>query len=536
MGNDLNLVLKAKVVKLKVQLDIEGSKLPSQVVAITKSLVNNPVKLKVQLNATVAELTAQVKAIKTRAAGMGAVKIKVDLDSKGAGSLKGSLDNVSKTVGAFNRTYAQQAKQMTASKEKIDKAMKLGNVPTSSGVGNFNNIKQYNNQLKETERILRSKVQGGKDGIFSSAQMRDAQGNLLMFTATLKTADGVVEQIRYKWNSKKKMFTPIDRQTLDASEAQLRRVKVAIAELTAQRDRDMLSTKNKARGSEYDKLINDVKTFKVTLDQATQAQKRLNQAMKEEQYSKNLKSVGTPQQHSMLKNADLATVQRFIEVEKRLGVQSLTTAGTIERQGQQVDVLRVKMMGAGKQVQTYTMHFNRATGALHQFGQASTEINANRNLGIFEQLGIAMKRVPVWMAAMTAFYGTIGSVRAMGREILLVDKSLTELKRVASGNINIETIFKGSVGLSKELGNNIHEIMGAVSDLSRTYGQFNERQLLAVARTATLMSNVSDLGVEDATQTLVGTMNAFNIEAEESIRIVDSLNEVKVYQPPFAVM
>src|SRR5690606_24717447 len=149
-----------------------------------------------------------------------------------------------------------------------------------------------------------------------------------------------------------------------------------------------------------------------------------------------------------------------------------------------------------------------------------------RNLGVFEQLGIAMKRVPVWMAAMTAFYGTIGSVRAMGREILLVDKSLTELKRVASDNINIDTIFKGSVGLSKELGNNIHEIMGAVSDLSRTYGQFNERQLLAVARTATLMSNVSDLGVEDATNTLVGTMNAFNIEAEESIRIVDSLNEV----------
>jgi TP901 family phage tail tape measure protein len=134
--------------------------------------------------------------------------------------------------------------------------------------------------------------------------------------------------------------------------------------------------------------------------------------------------------------------------------------------------------------------------------------------------------VPVWMAAMTAFYGSIRSFRNMVDEILKVDSSITELKRVASSTINIDEIFQGSVDLSKELGNNIHDIMQAVNDLARTYGTMNERQLLAVAKTATLMANVSDLNVEEATQTLVGTMNAFNISAEDSVRIVDSLNEV----------
>src|SRR5690606_7075054 len=142
-------------------------------------------------------------------------------------------------------------------------------------------------------------------------------------------------------------------------------------------------------------------------------------------------------QHKALRNGDYAGVQRLIEREKNLGVQSMKTTGTLERQGQVIDIIRVKMMGTGKQVQAFDVHFNRATGSVHQFGQAMTDMNSNRNLGIFEQLGIAMKRVPVWMAAMTAFYGTIGGIRAMGREILLVDKSLTELKRVASGNINI---------------------------------------------------------------------------------------------------
>ncbi|MBZ4317436.1 phage tail tape measure protein, partial [Mycobacterium tuberculosis] len=36
----------------------------------------------------------------------------------------------------------------------------------------------------------------------------------------------------------------------------------------------------------------------------------------------------------------------------------------------------------------------------------------------------------------------------------------------------------------------------------------------------------SDLTAQEATETLVGTMNAFDIVAEDSIRIVDSLNEV----------
>ena len=80
--------------------------------------------------------------------------------------------------------------------------------------------------------------------------------------------------------------------------------------------------------------------------------------------------------------------------------------------------------------------------------------------------------------------------------------------------------------MSKELGNNIHDIMASIGELARTFGDFNETQLLAITRTATLMSNVSDLSAEEATSSLVGTMNAFNIEAEESIRIVDSLNEV----------
>ena len=125
--------------------------------------------------------------------------------------------------------------------------------------------------------------------------------------------------------------------------------------------------------------------------------------------------------------------------------------------------------------------------------------NANRNLGVFEQLKIAMARVPVWMVAMTAFHGSINTIQQVTSEILKLDQAMTQLARVADSQISIDHMFEGALQMSKELGNNIHDVMGSVNELARTFGHFNERQLLAITHTATLMSNVSDLSAQEAT-------------------------------------
>ena len=64
---------------------------------------------------------------------------------------------------------------------------------------------------------------------------------------------------------------------------------------------------------------------------------------------------------------------------------------------------------------------------------------------------------------------------------------------------------------AKELGANIHDVLEAVGEFARTFGDFNENQLNAITRTATMMSNVSDLNLKQSSESLVGTMNAFNI-------------------------
>jgi TP901 family phage tail tape measure protein len=224
-------------------------------------------------------------------------------------------------------------------------------------------------------------------------------------------------------------------------------------------------------------------------------------------------------------NRDVQALQAYIGQIYKGQVETVKMEQTTDHLGRAVDRLRIKMAGTGKTVKSYVVDLDRANGELRQM-QQGLDYNANRNLGVFEQLRIAMERVPVWMTAMTAFYGSIRAVQAMSREILQVDKALTELKRVASDDIQIDKIFKGAVDLSKQLGNNVHDVMQTLNDFSRTFGEFNERQLLAITNTATLMSNVSELSAIEAGEALISTMNAFNIEAEESIRIVDAFNEV----------
>ncbi len=208
--------------------------------------------------------------------------------------------------------------------------------------------------------------------------------------------------------------------------------------------------------------------------------------------------------------AELATVG-FRDVEK--GARGV------------VQEMTVTFKSKTKEARKMVVELDKVTNQMRVLRDELTH-NPNRNLGFFEQLKIAMERVPTWMVAMTAFYGTIESVRAMTREILEVDKAMTELRRVASASINLDTVFEGAVDIAKELGNNVHDVIQSVNDLARTFGDFNERQLLDITKTATLMANVSDLNAEEATKSLVGTMNAFNIAAGDSIRIVDALNEV----------
>lgn len=220
------------------------------------------------------------------------------------------------------------------------------------------------------------------------------------------------------------------------------------------------------------------------------------------------------------------SIKRYIGEINKAKVASVSFGrDSIDTLGNKIKTFTTTLAGTGSHVKRTTYSVVEGTNEIRKLNDEMVR-NSLQNLGIMEQLRVAVSRVPVWMVAMTAFYGSIASVRAMVTEIIEIDKLMTNIARVTGDQINLDSLFQGAVGLSHELGNNLHDILGAVGEFSRTFGEFNERQLLAITKTAILASNVSELTAQESAESLIGTMNAFNMEAEESIRIVDAMNEV----------
>ena len=226
---------------------------------------------------------------------------------------------------------------------------------------------------------------------------------------------------------------------------------------------------------------------------------------------------------------DTTALKRYFGELKQGEVSTVAVTEKTNQFGQAVNEVKIKMAGTGKTVEAYTFQMNKSNTAtqmaVKETGKAIVD-NENKALGFREQLEIAMKRVPSYILSMQGIYAVVNGFKAVSNEIMEINKQMIEIQRVAGAGINVDNLLTGAIGQAKELGNNVHDILDALGEYSRTFDDLTEQQLLTVTKTAVVMSNVSDLNLSESVSSLVGTMNAFNISAGESLHIVDALNEV----------
>ena len=226
---------------------------------------------------------------------------------------------------------------------------------------------------------------------------------------------------------------------------------------------------------------------------------------------------------------DTGALKRYFGELKQGEVNTISVTEKTNQFGQAVNEVKVRMAGTGKTVEAYTFQINKSNTAtqtvVKETGKA-IEDNQNKSLGFMEQMGIAMKRIPTYILSMQGIFAVVNGFKAVSSEIMEINKQMIEIQRVAGAGINTDNLLSGALAQSKELGNNVHDILDALGEYSRTFDNLSEQQLLTVTKTAVIMSNVSDLKLDESVSSLVGTMNAFNISADESLHIVDALNEI----------
>ena len=107
-----------------------------------------------------------------------------------------------------------------------------------------------------------------------------------------------------------------------------------------------------------------------------------------------------------------------------------------------------------------------------------------------------------------------------------IDIAMTELKKVSDASAGqLAAYFDEATASAKELGSTVKDMIGATADWSRM--GYNLPDSKELGEVAVLYKNVGDgISVEEANSSLVSTLQGFQMNANEAIKIVDSFNEV----------
>ena len=258
----------------------------------------------------------------------------------------------------------------------------------------------------------------------------------------------------------------------------------------------------------------------------------------------------TSAMNSFLDDLDIAKAKyQALNAEARKDSFAVTTSNKIQKLSADMEafakaneraVSSTKMMSTGI---TFADKWNQLTTEMAKGAALSTDEikHLREELGIFgkeaEAAGLkgrnawgkfldSFKVMSSYLSANMVFNMVKRQLRGMAEEVIAVDTAMTELRKVTEAtNADFEKFAKSAAQTGRELGASISDVINATATFARLGESLPDAEELG--RVATLFKNVGDgITEEEAAEDLVSTMKAFNIEAKDSISIVDKFNEV----------
>lgn len=171
----------------------------------------------------------------------------------------------------------------------------------------------------------------------------------------------------------------------------------------------------------------------------------------------------------------------------------------------------------------------RLAGLRTSFAESSNAIkSAGENTKtLSERVGGLAAKFTSWLTVSQIVMKLYSSLKKMVPAVIDIDTAMTELKKVTDETSTVYAKYLDDASVrAKKLGATIADTVTASADFARLGYTLDEAAQLADA--ALVYKNVGD-GIEDvsqASESIISTMKAFGIEAENAISIVDKFNEV----------
>ena len=135
-------------------------------------------------------------------------------------------------------------------------------------------------------------------------------------------------------------------------------------------------------------------------------------------------------------------------------------------------------------------------------------------------------RVRSWVAGDSLFLIT-SSLRQIYQNVVQIDTAMTELRKVTDATSKEYIQFLDDAETrARRLGATLVETVNASADMARL--GYDLQDASDLADTAIVYSNVGDdvESIDEASKSIISTMQGFNIEAKNSMEIIDKFNEV----------
>ena len=145
----------------------------------------------------------------------------------------------------------------------------------------------------------------------------------------------------------------------------------------------------------------------------------------------------------------------------------------------------------------------------------------------FQKLKSGYERFGGWALITKSFMAAINLFKQMVGAVKELDAAMTELKKVtdltASG---YQQFYSQAAAAAKSVGASVSDTINATADFARL--GYNVPDALRLAEAGLMYKNVGD-GINDvsqATESLISTIKAFDLSAEDAMMVVDEFNEV----------
>ena len=169
--------------------------------------------------------------------------------------------------------------------------------------------------------------------------------------------------------------------------------------------------------------------------------------------------------------------------------------------------------------------YDETTGMMHLFQEKEHE-SLGGLPGFMHALKEKSKAITQYLVSMTSIYRVVGELRQGIQYIREIDSALTELKKVTDETEETYDRFLDTAAKTADkVGSTIQEVVNSTADWARI--GYSLQDATTLAESTAVLLNVSEFqSIDDATSALTSTLQAFGYVAEDSMKVVDVLNEV----------